>query len=152
MPDPNHICRVCTDGKNSDEFALCPDCHEKLSNGWVGLKCSGCNEHKFLEKNTKTTYRVQKILDLWDTFARPGICSYKANEIIAAMKEDADKKAVIIYTPCCPKCYRSGAGQGYDPCHPLTIMKYKIACFSIEGLKVHSLTDALETEGIRILH
>jgi hypothetical protein len=41
MPDPNKICGMCTNGENSDEFTLCPGCHDKLANGWVGGNVPG---------------------------------------------------------------------------------------------------------------
>ncbi len=156
MPDPNGICKMCTDGKNSDEFVLCQECRERLNNGWVGGKCSRCGDYKFLAKDKKTISRIQKILDLWNFYVRPGICSYKTSSVMAALmgqEQEEKKKAIIIYSPNCPKCYREGAEQEPDPNHPLTILKYKIACFSVDEFQLHSLkSDPTETEGVRILH
>jgi len=156
MSDPNKICWMCTDGKNSTEFTLCPECRDKLANGWVGGKCSRCHDYTFLPRDKKTIARVQHILDSWNFFVRPGICAYKASAVVDALMGDEDsdqKKAVIIYSPNCPKCYRKNDENEPDPNHPLTILKYKIACFSVDGLQMHSLKDEpVEAGGIRILH
>jgi hypothetical protein len=136
MPDPNHLCLICADGKGGAEFTICPECYEQLSNGFVGLKCSGCGEYKFLARDERTKWRVQRILDLWDVNTMR-ICPHQGNAIMVALKEDALTKAIIIYLPSCPKCYKAGAGEGLDPNHPLTIMHYKILCFSLNNFQPH---------------
>ena len=141
MADPNRVCSVCTDGANSAEFTICAECHERLSNDSIGLKCLNCGEHKFLPRNQRTVWRIRRILDLWDFYTRPGICAYKANAIMAAVQEDAAKKAVIIYAPNCPKCYIGAGDEPGAPAHPLTMMRYKIACFSVGEFQMHSLRE-----------
>ena len=137
MADPNRICSVCTDGANSAEFAICAECRERLRNGSVGFKCLGCGKYKFLLRDQRTIWRIRKILDLWDFYTRPGICAHKGNVIMAALQEDVGNKAVILYSPNCPKCYIGAGDEPGAPAHPLTIMQYKIVCFSIGEFQVH---------------
>lgn len=120
MPDPNNLCAICTNGANSGEFTICPECYGLLSQGLIGLKCSGCGNHKFSTLDERMKWRIQRILDLWDVNTM-GICPHQGNAIVAALKEDVKSKAIVLYSPSCPKCAKFGAGEGLDPNHPLTI-------------------------------
>lgn len=136
MSDPNGVCALCTDGKNSTEFTICPECYKKLSDGLIGLKCLICGDYKFSMLDKRMKWRIMRLLDLWDVNTM-GICPHQGNTIMAALKEDVKTRAIILYLPSCPKCAKPGAGEGLDPNHPNTIMRYRIACFSLNNFQPH---------------
>ena len=153
MSDQNHICHICSDGKNSGEFAVCSECFNNLKNGMVGFKCSACGKHRFSVMDERNRQRVFRMLILWADHV-PGICSHKLDAIMKTIIDEIGQKAIFIYFPSCPNCYKTGVGEGCDPAHPQTIAKYKVACFSIKEFYAHQMggEEFYTGNGPRIIH